>query len=99
ACHNSRTAKGRLNLDSYAMLFKGGESGESIVVANSEDSLLCIMVADGSMPLDADPLTAEQIAVISRWVDYGARLDPGIDPSARLIEIMPKRPQPPAPEQ
>ena len=98
ACHNARTAKGRLNLESYANLVAGGESGEAFTPGAPADSLLCLVVEDGSMPQDADPLTAEQIATLSKWVEFGGRLDAGVNPGDRLIEIMPRRPQPAPPE-
>lgn len=98
ACHNTRTAKGRLNMDSYTALMKGGESGEIIDAGDGELSTLCIMIEDGSMPKDADPLTEEQFAVVKRWVELGAKLDAGVDPNKPLIRIMPKQPQPTPPE-
>jgi mono/diheme cytochrome c family protein len=98
ACHNARSAKGRLNLESYASLSQGGESGESFIRGNPGESLLCTMVADGSMPQDADPLTPEQIATLNRWVEFGARLDAGVEPAAKLLYVMPRRPQPAPPE-
>lgn len=97
ACHNARTAKGRYNMENYAAIIKGGESGPAVEPAN-RDSLLCTVVADGSMPQDADPLTADQIALITRWVELGGQLDAGLDPQAPLIRIMPKFPQPAPPE-
>lgn len=99
ACHNTRTAKGRLNLESYAALMKGGESGASIDPGDGESSTLCLMIDDGSMPKDAEPLTQEQIALIQRWVTLGAQLDAGVNPDETLIRIMPRQEQPPAPEQ
>lgn len=98
ACHNTRTAKGRLNMESYSGLMKGGESGEIIDPGDGELSTLCVMVEDGSMPKDADPLTEEQIALVKRWVELGAKLDAGVDPNKPLIRIMPKQPQPTPPE-
>jgi WD40 repeat protein len=98
ACHNARTAKGRYNMESFAAIMKGGESGAAIEPGNGELSGLCAMIEDGSMPKDADPLTAEQIAVIKKWVTLGARLDAGKDANAPLIQIMPKFPQPAPPE-
>lgn len=97
-CHNARSAKGRLNLESYAALFKGGESGTAIERGDSENSLLCILLADGSMPKEADPLPVEQQELIAQWVRAGAPLDAGVDPRARLIEIMPRIPSPAPPE-
>ncbi|MCA9073994.1 MAG: hypothetical protein KDA93_03095 [Planctomycetaceae bacterium] len=98
ACHNTRTAKGRLNMESYTALMKGGESGEIIDPGDGELSTLCVMVEDGSMPKDADPLTEEQIALVKRWVELGAKLDAGVDATKPLIRIMPKQPQPTPPE-
>lgn len=99
ACHNARTAKGRLNMESYAALMKGGESGAAVEIGNFEASNLCMLIADGSMPQDADPLTPEQIALVNRWVALGARLDAGKEPAAPLIQVMPKLRQPDPPEQ
>ncbi|RMG32925.1 MAG: hypothetical protein D6725_16745 [Planctomycetota bacterium] len=98
ACHNARTAKGRLNLETFASLMAGGESGVVIEPGDPDASVLVAMVEDGSMPKDADPLTPEQIAVIRKWVATGARLDAGIDPHAKLFDIAPKEPQPLPPE-
>lgn len=98
ACHNARTAKGRLNMESYANLMKGGENGPAVVAAKPGDSLLQTMIEDHSMPKDADPLLPEQIAVIKKWIETGTRLDAGIAPTATLITIMPKLVQPMPPE-
>jgi len=98
ACHNARTAKGRLNMETFANLMKGGESGVSVVAAKPNDSLLQTMIEDHSMPKDADPLLPEQIAVVKKWIETGARLDAGIAPTATLITIMPKLTQPMPPD-
>lgn len=98
ACHNARTAKGRFNMESYAAMKKGGESGEAFTPGDGEFSLLYIMVEDGSMPKDADPLTDEEKVTIKKWIDTGATLDAGLDATAPLIAIMPKLPQPDPPE-
>ncbi|REJ93330.1 MAG: hypothetical protein DWQ34_05675 [Planctomycetota bacterium] len=98
ACHNARMAKGRFNMESYAAIMKGGESGPAVEPGDGEFSNLCLQIEDGSMPKDADPLTAEQIAVIKKWVALGAKLDAGVSPEAPLLEIMPKFPQPDPPE-
>ncbi len=58
--------------------------------ATAPDSLLCVLTEDGSMPKDAEPLDAEQIQLIRRWVDQGARLDVAADPDQPLIRMMPR---------
>ncbi|WP_010587578.1 c-type cytochrome domain-containing protein [Schlesneria paludicola] len=98
ACHNARTAKGRLNMESFANLMKGGESGPSVVASNPGESLLQSMIEDHSMPKDADPLLPEQIAIIKKWIETGARLDAGVAATSTLITIMPKLVQPMPPE-
>lgn len=98
ACHNARTAKGRLNMETFANLMKGGENGASVVANKPGDSLLQTLIDDHSMPKDADPLTPEQIALVKKWIETGARLDAGVGASATLITIMPKPTQPAPPE-
>jgi hypothetical protein len=98
ACHNAKTAKGRLNLVSYAALMKGGESGDSIEPGDADSSYLCSLIEDGSMPAEADPLADEEIALIKKWVALGGRLDAGADPNLPLIRIMPRPQQPDSPE-
>lgn len=98
ACHSARIAKGRLNMETFAGLMKGGESGAVIEPGEGDFSTLYLMVEDGTMPKEADPLTADQLATIRKWIDSGASLDAGMDESAPLITIMPKPDQPLPPE-
>lgn len=97
ACHNTRSPGGRLNLDSFAAMMKGGESGAALTARKSHESLALTMIKDGSMPKDADPLKPEEIAVIQKWIDVGAPLDAGIAATADLFDVMPERSQPTAP--
>ena len=98
ACHNARTAKGRYNMETFAAIVKGGESGDALEVGDADSSTLFAMIEDGSMPKDADPLSPEQIAAVKHWINTGAVLDAGLSPSAPLIQIMPKETQPDPPE-
>jgi len=98
ACHNSRMSKGRLNLETYASLMQGGESGPAVVASDLEKSDLHSQIIDGSMPKDAKPLKSEQIAVVAKWISLGAKLDAGVDAAAPLYKIIPKKAQPAAPD-
>lgn len=98
ACHNARVAKGRYNMESFAGIVKGGEVGGTVVGGKPDDSHLVTVLVDGSMPQDADPLTEQQIDAVEKWISLGAVLDAGLSPEAPLSSIMPKLPQPPAPE-
>ncbi len=97
-CHNARTAKGRYNMETYAAVMKGGESGEVVEAGDGKASNLYVFVEDGTMPKDADSLTTKQIATIKKWIDTGAKLDVGVAADARLFTIIPKLPQPKPPE-
>jgi len=94
ACHNTRSPGGRLNLDSFAALLKGGESGEAVSAHKSAESLLVSMIEDGSMPKDADPLSPAEIAIVKQWIDVGAPLDAGVTLTADLFDVMPEQTQP-----
>ena len=98
ACHNSRMSKGRLNLETYAALKQGGESGPAFVAGDVAKSEVHSQIADGSMPKDAPPLKPEQAATVDKWIALGAVLDAGVDPAAPLFKIIPKRAQPAAPQ-
>jgi len=99
ACHNTRSPGGRLNLDSFAAMLKGGESGAAVAAHKTADSLLLTMIEDGSMPKDADPLKPEEIAVVKHWIEVGAPLDAGIALNADLFDVMPERSQPLPPDE
>lgn len=98
ACHNARTAKGRLNMETFANLMKGGESGDTVIPHKPDDSMLHMEIESGSMPKEADPLTPEQMELVKKWIATGAKLDAGVSATAPLITIMPKPIQPAPPE-
>ncbi|CAN5909343.1 ribonuclease inhibitor [soil metagenome] len=81
SCHNPSKKKGDLRLDDPAELFKGGETGEVVLVGNAEESdlhrrlLLPADDEDRMPPKGKDPLTPEQIQLIGWWIDKGAPLD------------------------
>lgn len=76
SCHGPRKQKGKLRLDRKDLAFKGGVSGRVILPGNAKDSLLYALLVDpdpdARMPEKADPLPADQIELIRRWIDEGA---------------------------
>jgi hypothetical protein len=81
ACHNRKSlnevdVSGGLALDSYEAILKGskrpvikpGDSGASLLV-----QLLLSTDDDKRMPLGADPLSPENVALLRRWIDGGAK--------------------------
>ena len=75
-CHGPEKSRGRLRLDRKVSALKGGMTGPAVVPGDSENSVLLrrLLGLDGEdrMPLDEDPLPAEQIALVRAWIDQGA---------------------------
>ena len=80
-CHGSEQ-KGELDLRSRATAYAGGESGSVLTPGKPEESLLYEHVSSGAMPPEK-PLSAEQIAILHRWIEGGAYYpEEPIDPLA-----------------
>ena len=79
-CHSGNAPKGNLRLESRADLMAGGDTGPAVVPGDPKDSLLVDAINYGDtyqMP-PKSKLPAEEIAVLTRWVELEA---PG--PSSR----------------
>jgi dipeptidyl aminopeptidase/acylaminoacyl peptidase len=82
ACHNPRKSESKYVMTTFAQLAKGGQQGEGITLEPGkpdESNLVEVIRPDGQprMPYKQDPLPAEKIATIERWVAEGARYDGG----------------------
>ncbi|MBI3837650.1 MAG: hypothetical protein HY288_06925 [Planctomycetia bacterium] len=101
ACHGPPEPKGGYQVINYQAVLKPGESeSASITPGKPVESQLFELVsstdADSRMPKEGDPLSAEQIALVKRWITEGAKYD-GSDPNASLSSIVPKMAQPDPP--
>src|SRR5436189_5993594 len=71
-CHAGSQPQAGLRLDVKSMALKGSNGGPVILPGNSKDSALINRVSGlgglRPMPLAGTPLTADQIAVLTRWV-------------------------------
>lgn len=102
ACHGAQEPKGDYQLHTFELLMKpGGSAAESVTASAADESELLRLMesteAEERMPKDADPLPAEQIALVRRWIEQGAKFD-GPDPKATLASLLPKAAHPAAPE-
>ena len=72
-CHGPEKQQGNLRLDSLDGLTQGGDSGPSIVIGQSDKSLLVSAVRheDFEMPPNKR-LPDEQIEALILWIDHGA---------------------------
>ncbi|MDA7881693.1 PSD1 and planctomycete cytochrome C domain-containing protein [Akkermansiaceae bacterium] len=76
-CHGPEKQKSEFRLDQRAVMLKGGDSGlPAIVPGDPKKSFLVEVISDEdsdmAMPPKGDPLTTEQIALISKWIEEGA---------------------------
>jgi hypothetical protein len=99
-CHGKSKARAKLRLHAPEFIRRGGNSGMAIMPGNSHKSLLINRVLDENeddrMPLDAEPLPADTIAVLRAWIDQGAQM-PEQGTAAPEVEehwayMKPKRP-------
>jgi len=75
SCHGTKKQQGALRLDSRAAMLKGNESGPAIDLQNPAASRLLQVLAYSNDDVQMPPqgkLPAEQIAALTRWVEYGA---------------------------
>ncbi len=74
-CHNDTLKYSGLSLDSAESFRKGGLHGPAIVAGDAAASRLYRKVAGiekPSMPMQGDPLVADEIALLKSWIEMGA---------------------------
>jgi WD40 repeat protein/mono/diheme cytochrome c family protein len=102
ACHGPKKAEGGYRVDTYAEALAAGDSATPGFLPQDpqgSEAFRRIVATDleERMPLDGDPLPAEQVAVLRRWIEEGATFD-GPDKKAALPTILPPPIHPPAPD-
>ena len=95
-CHIDR-ASGGFSMQTFETLLRGSRKGTVIVPGMRRRSRLFVLLANGEMPRDGDPLPKDALETIGRWIDSGARFD-GPNPSTPLVELAAAdRPMPDSP--
>ena len=88
-CHNDTDREGKLSLESYASLLKGGDKGAVINPANGDLSRMILVLtgkAEPKMPPEGEEAPkAEEIALIKAWIDAGAKGPEGKGPDLTLL--------------
>src|SRR5690606_33691063 len=82
-CHSTSSSEGGLDLSLREAAMAGGESGIAIEPGDAAESLLWTMVASGEMPKDRPAMSTDELQLLRKWIDGGARWDiERIDPLA-----------------
>ena len=88
-CHNADEAEGGLRLDSYTALLQGSKRGSVITPTRGDLSRLVRVVSGQSKPAmppaDEPQPTAAEIALLTKWIDLGAKGPAGKYDPTRLI--------------
>ena len=82
-CHNtaSKDAAAGLDLSSWEVMFNGTNNGAVTIPYRSDFSLMCYytnvdstigIVAQPTMPVNGDPLTASEYKILKDWINAGA---------------------------
>lgn len=93
SCHNTRTMKGGLSLETFDTLMAGGKHGPVLVAGHSRDSRLVQMLegrVEPRMPYEAEPLAPQAIALVRTWIDAGAPGRVASDVAAKPAENAPE---------
>ena len=94
ACHNTRKSESKYVMTTFAQLAKGGQQGEGITLEPGDPDasrFVELLRHDGEprMPYKLDPLPADRVALIERWVTQGAKYDGG-DPKEDWTTVLRK---------
>lgn len=96
-CHKESKAKGKLRLDTYDLIVKGGKEGPGLEPGNSKDSNILMRIAlpeddEEHMPPENKPqMEAGEVELLKWWIDKGA--DPtktvkDFDVPAALLKVI-----------
>lgn len=101
-CHAGENVEAGLRLDMSAAIFGTADSEESIVVpGQAGESLLLARIADTEygdiMPLDGEPLSAKDIALLRGWIQAGAEVPSDWSAEDHWAYETPTRPDVPKP--
>jgi mono/diheme cytochrome c family protein len=91
-CHMGSNPPAKLRLDSPAGILAGSQSGRVIVPGKPSESLLVQRVSQKTMP-PGKPLPDAEIALITAWVEQGAKMPAGELPAASAGKPVLKIPQ------
>lgn len=101
SCHGEAKLKGGLRLDSKANVMKGGENGVVVVPGDPGKSELIrrITLPAGhkeAMPTKGKRLTANEVKILSYWIEKGAPWPDKEKSIYRVAELAPRTPELPA---
>lgn len=94
ACHNTKKSESKYTMTTFAQLAKGGQQGEGITLEPGDPDAsrfieLCRADGEPRMPYKQDPLPADKLAILEKWVQEGAKYDGG-SPTEDWVSVLRK---------
>ena len=91
SCHKPTKTKGGVDLTTHGALLKGGANGQIISIGDAKKSRLVESICgdEPEMPKDAEPLSAQEFDLISRWITQGAKSDEQAEARTRRPDTPP----------
>ena len=96
-CHNPNKLKGEVDTSTFAGLMKHGKHGANLIAGDPAKSLLITSIAgkEPDMPKEGDALSAQEVSLITRWIQEGAKDDTPADAYSTRLKEPPTYTQPP----
>ncbi len=101
-CHGASQQKGGMRLDTAASALKGGERGPALKIGKGAESLLLQAIKGEHqsiprMPYKKPPLSEAEVALLTRWIDEGAKAPAAEEPQKDVhwAFVPPLRPEVP----
>ena len=73
-CHVTAN-RGEFAMANYNELMRGTPAGRVVLPGNGEGSRIYQVIEEGDMPRGGGSVTEEELAVLKKWIDEGARID------------------------
>ena len=73
-CHNVNKKSGGLDISTYTNLMLGGSSGDVLEPGDASSSYLFLLITHESepfMPPNSDPIPANEISLVEKWINQG----------------------------
>lgn len=90
-CHGVDDAEGKLSLESYAELQKGGRHGPALQPGDVASSRLLQMVTGSVRPVmppeGEQRLSDSEVRLLTAWIEAGAKGPDGIEPPRRTLMV------------
>ncbi|MBC7856451.1 MAG: hypothetical protein IAF94_23725 [Pirellulaceae bacterium] len=88
-CHSDEDHEGKLSLESYGSLLKGGSKGAAVSPGRADQSRMILVLtgkAEPAMPpKDNEKPKPEEIALLRAWIDAGAKGPQGAGPDPTML--------------